>query len=159
MKKVAFLDRDGALIFEPQDDFQIDSLEKLKILPGVIEALQELQSRGYSLVMVTNQDGVGLACFPRETFEAPQREMLRQFSEAGVEFEEVFMCPHLPKDECLCRKPKLGMLRYFLDNNEIDYENSFMYGDRDSDKQFAENIGVRFIQTPTNSTCTLIQEL
>lgn len=159
MKKVAFLDRDGALIHEPTDDYQIDSIEKLKILDGVMEALLELQSQGYSLVMVTNQNGVGLPCFPRETFDAPHLEMLRRFNEAGVEFEEVFMCPHMPEAQCLCRKPKLGMVKHFLDTTEIDYGQSFMYGDRDSDGVFAKNIGVKFIQTETNSPCTLTQEL
>ena len=72
------LDRDGALIFEPQNDFQIDTIEKLKILDEVvIESLQELQMQDYSLVMVTNQNGVGLPCFPRETFDAPHKEMLK----------------------------------------------------------------------------------
>jgi imidazoleglycerol-phosphate dehydratase/histidinol-phosphatase len=159
MRKIAFLDRDGALIFEPPTDFQIDSIEKLKILPGVIDALKKLLEMGYELVMVTNQNGVGTASFPREDFDAPQERMLEIFAENGVNFAEVFMCPHFPEDECLCRKPKLGMVKHFLATNEIDFENSFLYGDRDSDGEFAKNIGIKFIKTETNSNCTLIQDL
>src|SRR3989338_6789083 len=67
-RRYAFLDRDGTLIFEPQDTYQVDSVKKLKILDGVIDGLQELKSRGYSLIMISNQDGLGTSSFPQENF-------------------------------------------------------------------------------------------
>ncbi len=74
-KKYAFLDRDGTLIFEPQDTFQVDSVEKLRVLDGVINGLKELISLGYELLMVTNQDGLGTPSFPQADFKAPQSKM------------------------------------------------------------------------------------
>ena len=85
LQKVAFLDRDGALIFEPPDTQQIDSIEKLRILPGVTEGLKQLQAEGFKLVMVTNQNGLGGPQFPREGFDAAQNELLRQLKNEGIE--------------------------------------------------------------------------
>jgi len=99
-KKYAFVDRDGTLIFEPQDTFQIDSVEKLKILPGVIEGLQKLKKLGYGLIMISNQDGLGTSSFPKNDFEKPQNKMIEIFKKVGIEFEEIFICPHLDADKC-----------------------------------------------------------
>lgn len=148
--KYAFLDRDGALIYEPQDTFQVDRMDILKILPGVIVGLQEIKKSGYKLVMVTNQDGLGTESFPWENFEGPHNEMLRQFGEAAVHFDEIFICPHFKSNKCSCRKPKIGLVEKLLASGDVDKKSSFMYGDRDTDRQFAENIGVRFIKAQTN---------
>lgn len=149
-KKYAFLDRDGTLIFEPQDTFQIDSLEKLKILDGVIRGLKELTKQRYELIIITNQDGLGTSLFPKANFEAPQKKMLGIFEEYGIEFKKIYICPHLPSKNCGCRKPKIGLVKKFLRGNQIDKNSSFVCGDRDSDKLFAKNIGVKFISMQTN---------
>lgn len=156
-EKIAFLDRDGALIFEPQDTFQIDKLELLQILPGVIEALKILLEKGFKLVLVSNQDGLGTAAFPMASFEAPQQKMLSVFKENGIEFTAVCICPHFPSDNCACRKPKLGIVEEFLKTHDVDLDSSLMYGDRETDRQFAQNLGVRFIKVETNQPCTLTQ--
>ncbi len=148
--KYAFIDRDGTLIFEPQDTFQIDSLEKLKVLDGVIEGLKELKSRGYELIMISNQNGLGTSSFPKANFEAPQNKMLSIFEEEGIRFSKIFICPHLPSESCDCRKPKTGLVRKFLEVNQIDKNNSFVCGDRTTDKLFAENAGLKFISMQTN---------
>lgn len=155
MKKYAFLDRDGALINEPQTDFQIDSLEKLQILDGVIEGLQWLQQQGYTLIMVSNQNGIGTASFPYPAFDEPHQIMLNIFKDNGIEFERIFICPHFPEDNCLCRKPLTGLVDYWLTTVEMDKTKSFMYGDRDTDRQFADNTGIQFIKTKTNMAFNL----
>ncbi len=149
-KKYAFLDRDGTLIFEPQDTFQIDSIEKLEILEGVIKSLKKLTSQGYELIMITNQDGLGTSSFPQANFDAPQNKMLSIFEENGVTFKQIFICPHFQSKKCSCRKPKIGLVKKFLRENLIDKNNSFMCGDRITDKFFAKNIGIKFISIPTN---------
>ncbi|MFC1810745.1 histidinol-phosphate transaminase [Patescibacteria group bacterium] len=162
-KKIAFLDRDGALIYEPPEEetkqgdvpYQIDSIDKLKILDGVIEGLKELRTKGYKLVMISNQDGMGTEIFPQKDFEAPQNEMLKIFEENGIKFDKIFVCPHLPEDNCGCRKPKTGLVDQFVTEENIDLESSFMYGDRDSDRKFAENIGIKFIKAETNKPFNL----
>ncbi len=149
-KKYAFLDRDGTLIKEPQDTFQVDSLNKLKILDGVIKGLQELKKKGYLLIMVSNQDGLGSPSFPKEKFEKVQEKMLKIFRQKGITFEKIFICPHLPDEKCNCRKPKTGLVEEFLKVANIDKSASFVCGDRESDREFAKNIGLPFIKMKTN---------
>ncbi len=150
LKKYAFLDRDGTLLFEPQDTFQIDSIEKFKILDGVIQSLKELTTQGYELILITNQNGLGTFSFPKKDFLAPQNKMLRVFKENGISFRKIFICPHLPEQNCLCRKPKTGLIKEFLKQNKIDMNNSFVCGDRKTDGELANTIGARYIPMQTN---------
>lgn len=156
--KYAFLDRDGAIIYEPKPEdtkegeipYQIDSLEKLKILDGVIDGLKSLIADGYKLIMVSNQNGIGSASFPTEKFEVPQKKLMEIFAENGIYFEDIFICPHFAAENCNCRKPKTGLVDAFFENNDIDMENSFMYGDRETDREFALNLGLKFIKAESN---------
>lgn len=150
LEKIAFLDRDGALIFEPQDTYQVDSVDQLQILPGVAEGLLCLQKLGYCLVMVTNQDGLGTTKNPQENFDAVQNELFARLGVHGIKFERVFVCPHFPEEKCACRKPKTTLVEEFLKEGPIDYEKSLMVGDRETDRQFANNLGIRFFKMETN---------
>ena len=129
VKRVVFADRDGTLIEEPPDE-QVDSLAKVSFLPDVFASLQKLVAAGYRLVMVTNQDGLGTASFPREQFEAPQRFVLDTLASQGITFDELFICPHKPADNCECRKPKPGHLGDFLQRVPVDLAASAVIGDR-----------------------------
>lgn len=140
--KIAFLDRDGTLIHEPADE-QVDSLEKLSLVEGVIPALLRLKDAGYEFVMVSNQDGRGTGSFPEEDFRIPQDFMLQLLASQGIRFREIFICPHHPEDGCDCRKPRIGLLREFLSNTPINRSASVVIGDRDSDIDLAANIGLR----------------
>jgi len=140
-ERMLFIDRDGTLIEEPPDE-QVDRLDKLRLLPGVIPALLELQGAGYRLVLVSNQDGLGTESFPEPSFREPQ-EFLRHLLESqGIRFEAEFFCPHFPRDNCECRKPKTGLLTEFLAAVELDRERSFVIGDRETDMELARNLGV-----------------
>jgi len=148
--KVAFLDRDGTLLWEPPETEQIDSLAKLRVLPGVVEGLAALRRQGYALAMVSNQDGLGTPLFPREAFDAPQAEFVRQLAEHGVAFDEVLVCPHLSKDNCACRKPRTGLVDDYLQRAGVDRAESLVIGDRETDREFAKNLGIRFVRMETN---------
>lgn len=150
--KIAFLDRDGTLIFEPPDTKQIDSVEKLRILPGVIEGLKKLQDEGYKLVMVSNQDDIGTKGFSKENFEKPQRKFLKLLKNEGIEFYKIFICPHRKEQNCECRKPKMKLAAELLEKCDIDFEKSFMAGDRETDIKFAENIGIKGFLKETNKS-------
>ena len=139
--RVLLIDRDGTLVEEPADK-QVDSLEKVRFLPGVFAALAELQRRGFRLVMVTNQDGLGTSSFPRPTFEAVQQFILDTFASQGIRFEAVFVCPHFSADGCECRKPKTGLVTDYVRQN-VDLGTSAVVGDRDTDLEFARNLGIR----------------
>jgi imidazoleglycerol-phosphate dehydratase/histidinol-phosphatase len=141
-RRILFLDRDGTLNEEVADE-QIDSLAKIRLMPGVIPALLDLQRAGFAFVMVTNQDGLGTPSFPRESFDLAHRFIVELFSSQGIEFEAVFLCPHFKREDCRCRKPRLGMVEEFLAANDIDKAHSFMVGDRDTDLEFAANLGVQ----------------
>ena len=126
--KVLFLDRDGTLNEEPAD-FQVDSLEKIRLVPGVIPALLELAKHGYRFVMVTNQDGLGTDAFPQGQFDACQTHLLALLESQGISFDEILICPHLPEDSCECRKPRTGLLTRYLASHDIDLAASAVIGD------------------------------
>jgi len=92
--------------------------------------------------VVTNQDGLGTPSFPREAFDQAHRFILDLFASQGIDFEAVFVCPHFKRENCGCRKPQLGMLESWLEANDFDRQRSFMIGDRDTDMEFAANLGV-----------------
>lgn len=139
--RVLFIDRDGTLVEEPVDE-QVDSLAKIRLLPGVIHALLELKQAGYGFVLVSNQDGLGTHTFPEPTFRETQDFIRNLFASQGIEFDAEFFCPHFPADDCACRKPRTGLLTDFLAAHAPDPQHSFVIGDRDTDMQLAANLGL-----------------
>lgn len=152
-EKILFLDRDGTLIEEPED-LQVDSVDKVRLVAGVIPALLETARHGFRFVMVSNQDGLGTASFPREQFDACHAHTLSLFTSQGIQFDEIFICPHLPEDGCDCRKPRTGLLSRYLTTTDIDVDASAVIGDRETDMQLAERIGVRGILVNTEGAMT-----
>lgn len=146
MKRVLFIDRDGTIIEEPADE-QIDSFEKLKFTKGVFRNLAFIRQRlDFEWVMVTNQDGLGTSSFPEETFWPVQNFILQTLKSEGIEFDDILIDRHFPEDNAPTRKPNTGMVKKYLNNPEYDIANSYVIGDRDTDRQFAENIGCKFLQ-------------
>ncbi|MDN5306014.1 MAG: imidazoleglycerol-phosphate dehydratase / histidinol-phosphatase [Bacteroidota bacterium] len=144
MKKVLFIDRDGTLIVEP-DDEQVDSLEKLEFYPKVFQNLSKIANElEYELVMVTNQDGLGTASFPEETFWPVQNKIIQAFSNEGVVFSEILIDRSFPHENLPTRKPGTAMLTHYL-KGDYDLKNSFVIGDRTTDIQLAHNMGCKAI--------------
>lgn len=148
-RKLLFVDRDGCLIVEPPDE-QIDSFEKLDLVPGVIAALQRCVSAGYELVMVTNQDGLGTANFPEAAFRGPQELLLRILASQGIRFREVLIDRSFEHEGRDTRKPGTGLLRHFLADDGWNRAASAVVGDRDTDMQLAANLGVRGFRIGTD---------
>jgi imidazoleglycerol-phosphate dehydratase / histidinol-phosphatase len=143
-KKVLFIDRDGTIIAEPPDE-QIDSLEKLEFLPGVISALRQLAHEGaYELVMVTNQDGLGTAAFPEENFWPAHEKMLKTLAGEGVHFAAVHIDRTYEFEKAPTRKPGTAMLTSYL-AGDYDLAHSFVIGDRLTDVQLGVNLGCQSI--------------
>jgi imidazoleglycerol-phosphate dehydratase/histidinol-phosphatase len=141
-ERILFIDRDGCLIEEPPDE-QVDSLAKLRLMPGVVPALLRLREAGYRFVMVSNQDGLGSESFPEAQFREPHEFMLHLFASQGIEFDAVLICPHTRDAGCACRKPGTALLDGFLQGRSLDRARSAVIGDRDTDLQLAANLGVR----------------
>jgi imidazoleglycerol-phosphate dehydratase / histidinol-phosphatase len=139
--KVLFIDRDGTLIREPEDQ-QVDALEKVSLVRSVIPELCTLRDHGYRFVMVTNQDGLGSEAFPSDAFERCQNHVLELFRSQGIDFDEIFVCPHRGEDNCDCRKPRTGLLTRYLAAHDLDLERSAVIGDRETDLELAKRIGV-----------------
>lgn len=144
MNKVLFIDRDGTIITEPEDE-QVDSLEKFRFNPGAITGLAGIaRETDYELVIVSNQDGLGTASFPEESFWPSHNKMLQILKDEGVEFAEVFIDRSFPEDNLPSRKPGTAMLTKYLARG-IDTENSYVIGDRLTDMELAKNIGCNAI--------------
>jgi len=145
MKKVLFIDRDGTLILEPPIDFQVDSFEKLQFYPKVFSGLGKIASElDFELVMVTNQDGLGTASYPYESFIGPHTLMVEALRSEGVEFAEECIDRTFPEENAETRKPRTGLLtKYF--NGDYDLANSFVIGDRLTDVELAKNLGTKAI--------------
>src|SRR5688572_21520262 len=144
-KKVLFIDRDGTLIWEPPGTFQVDSLEKLEFIPGVITFLRKIITEmDYELVMVTNQDGLGTDSYPEQAFELVQGKMMKTLEGEGIRFSEVCIDRSFERENKHTRKPGTGMLKKYLDG-QYDLENSFVIGDRITDVKLAHNLGSKSI--------------
>ncbi len=159
MKKALFIDRDGTLIVEPPEDYQVDSLEKFQFVPGAITAMQRIAGLDYELVMATNQDGLGTDSFPESDFWPYQQLLLNTLSGEGVEFKDVLIDRSFP-EECLpTRKPGIGMFGKYLDGS-YDLSSSYVIGDRITDVLLAKNLGARaiFMQNPEQGIMQLQDE-
>lgn len=145
MKKVLFIDRDGTLILEPPTDHQVDALEKLEFYPGVFQNLARIAKElDYVLVMVTNQDGLGTASFPENTFWPAHLQMMKGFKNEGIEFDEVLIDRSFPSENLPTRKPGTAMLTHYMKGTH-DLANSYVIGDRLTDVQLAKNLSCKAI--------------
>ena len=142
-QRLLFIDRDGTLIEEPADE-QIDSFEKLKFVKGVFKNLAFIRQKlDFKFVMVSNQDGLGTDAFPENTFWPVHNFILQTLEGEGITFDDIKIDPHFPEDNHPNRKPGTGMLTEYIDNPDYDLANSYVIGDRESDRQLAANLGCK----------------
>ncbi|WP_343182590.1 bifunctional histidinol-phosphatase/imidazoleglycerol-phosphate dehydratase HisB [Buchnera aphidicola] len=151
--KILFIDRDGTLIHEPTDNFQVDKIEKLMFEPFVIVVLKKLIDHGFKLVMVSNQDGLYTENFPYCDFISSHKIMVDTFLSQGVYFDYILICPHMPYENCNCRKPNTELVApWIINNNLLDKKNSYFIGDRVTDIELANKMGIKGILY--NKNCT-----
>ena len=143
-KRVLFVDRDGTILVEPPEDYQVDSLEKLEFIPGAISGLSSLSQLDYELVLASNQDGLGSNTFPEETFWPAHTKMMRTLAGEGVFFDNQLIDPTFPQDDMPTRKPGTGMFGEYM-TGEYDLAASYVIGDRLTDVELAYNLGAKAI--------------
>ncbi len=160
MKKILFIDRDGTIIREPADE-QIDSFDKLRFVPGVIRNLAFIREKlDFRFVMVSNQDGLGTPSFPEDTFWPVHNFILQTLEDEGITFDDILIDPHFPEDNAPTRKPNTGMVEKYIHDPEYDIANSYVIGDRETDRTFARNIGCKsLILSDENMSWNKIAEL
>ena len=145
-KRILFIDRDGTLIKEAPPTYQVDAWEKLEFYPEVFKYMTKIaEELDYVLVMVTNQDGLGTAGFPEETFWPIHRHVVKSFENEDVSFHAVHIDRSFPEENSPSRKPGVGMLTEYLNTTAYDIPNSYVIGDRITDVQLAKNLGCKAI--------------
>jgi D-glycero-D-manno-heptose 1,7-bisphosphate phosphatase len=132
-----FIDRDGTLIEEVN---YLSTVEQTRLFPFTKNAVDLLKRRGYLVIVVTNQSGIGRNIFDESAMHAVHEQIQSQLNGAVDAF---YFCPHLPCDGCNCRKPSLGMIESALSDFDIDLEGSWMVGDKKSDVETGRNAGIR----------------
>lgn len=146
MKRVLFIDRDGTLINEAPPTYQLDSYEKLTFYPGMFEYMGKIAREfDYELVIVTNQDGLGTAAFPEDTFWPLHNLVMKSLEGEGIHFAATYIDRSFPADNAPTRKPGTGMLTQYINNPAYDLANSYVIGDRITDVQLAKNLGCKAI--------------
>ena len=145
MKPALFIDRDGTInANEPEYPHKP---EHLRIYEDAVELMREYQSKGYLIIIITNQSGIGRGYFTLEQMQEFNSLLISELSKRGVKIDALYFCPHKPEDACNCRKPKLGLIEQAMKDFDIDLANSIIVGDRDDiEGEMARKLGIRFIK-------------
>lgn len=142
-KTLLFIDRDGTLILEPEDE-QIDSFEKLRFYPKALQYLPKIaQELDFELILVSNQDGLGTASHPEKNFWPVHNFILQTFEDEGVHFARQHIDRTFPHENADTRKPSIGMLQEYLNKDKYNLADSYVIGDRINDVKLAENLGCK----------------
>jgi len=149
VRRACFLDRDGTIIALRSDGVSVRSADEVRLLDGATAAIARLRAAGLLAIVVTNQPGVVLGLYTRESVTAATARMHELLAEAGVTLDDVFICLHGPTDDCACRKPRPGMLLDAAARHGIDLARSFMVGDLETDVAAGEAAGCRSLRIGT----------
>ena len=145
MKKILFIDRDGTILKEPEDE-QIDSFQKFQFVPGAIGALSFIAAHtDYQFVLVSNQDGLGTDSYPESDFWPTHNLMLDILKGEGIEFAAQHIDRSFPEDNLPTRKPGTAMLAQYINDAEVDMSDCYVIGDRENDRLLAQNLGCRYL--------------
>ncbi|BCD67616.1 D-glycero-beta-D-manno-heptose 1,7-bisphosphate 7-phosphatase [Nitratiruptor sp. YY09-18] len=139
MHKAVFLDRDGVINV---DKGYVGNIENFEFIDGVLESLRRLQQRGFKLIIITNQSGIGRGYYTLKDFQKLTKFMLQNLRDEGITIDGVYFCPHHPDEKCSCRKPAPGMIMQAAKEHEIDLSSSWLIGDKMSDIEAAKNAGI-----------------
>ncbi len=143
MNKAVFLDRDGVINRKaPQDDY-IVRWQEFEILPGVVEAIRNLNQAGYKVIIVTNQRAVAKNKITITELEEIHRKLIAEVGQSGAVIDRIYFCPHEIENKCECRKPEPGMLLRALEEFQIDLQQSWMIGDSAVDIEAGRRAGCR----------------
>jgi D-glycero-D-manno-heptose 1,7-bisphosphate phosphatase len=146
-RKAVFIDRDGTMSDEVG---YVNHPTRFRLLPHTAEAIHTLNENGWLVVVITNQSGVARGYFTEDLLREINENMRRELATAGARLDGIYYCPHHPsagtapyRHDCLCRKPKPGLIHRAADELDIDLGKSWMVGDRYGDVAFARAAKVK----------------
>ncbi len=145
-KRYVLLDRDGTIIVEKN---YLSNPDDIKFLPGVIDALKKLRKLGLGLLIITNQSGIGRKYFDLATLEKIHQKLTDLLLKSGVILDDIYFCPHIPEDNCLCRKPKVELVKKAMTKHNFEPKLCFTVGDNQGDIELGKNIGATTILVKT----------
>lgn len=141
-EKVVILDRDGTVVV---DRHYLSEPADLEFLPGAADGLRRFYEHGYRLVVITNQSGIGRGMFSLQQLHDVHQRFRTMVADAGARIDEIYFCPHVPEDNCPCRKPRLGLLVRAASELHFDPAKAIVIGDKASDIQFGRGAGATTI--------------
>ena len=148
--KVIFLDRDG-VINRDAGDYTYDWSE-FEFLPGLFPALQDLQEKGFSFIIITNQAGIGKGIYTHADVASLHSKMIETFKSNGISILDIYYCPHHDSiEKCLCRKPGSLLIEKALARFRVNPEQCYFIGDRERDILAGNGAGVKGLLVPVNS--------
>ena len=139
-QKALFLDRDGIINI---DHGYVSKIENFTFAEGIFEFLQLFIKKGYLLFIVTNQSGIGRGYYTLDDFKILNQWMLETLKSKNIQIQSVHYCPHAPEENCMCRKPQIGMIQEILEIHNIDLSSSWLIGDKQSDIDLSHNADIK----------------
>ena len=150
--KFVFIDRDGVINRDPQEKLYVTSWSDFEFLPGALDALRDLTNKGYKIVIVSNQAGVGRGIYSKETLDEITAKMLGEIGLSGGRIHSAQYCIHKKEDNCDCRKPKTGLFKMAAEGLQIDYKKTYFIGDSETDVAAGKAIGCKTILVLSGKT-------
>jgi D-glycero-D-manno-heptose 1,7-bisphosphate phosphatase len=151
VKPVVFLDRDGVILDNLVEGkkHSTNNAGEILYVPNAILGLRKMQSKGYDLFVISNQGGVGLGIMTKKVLDEINNKMLEDLAREGVTIKGLYCCLHKPEENCLCRKPALGLLLQAQREYDLNLEGSYMIGDRTSDIELGNRANIKTILVQT----------
>ena len=150
MTKAIFLDRDGVINQERKD--YVKKIDEFKILDKIADAINIIKSHGFLVIIITNQSAINRKLLSVETLNKIHEKLQSYLEKYDTSFDQVYFCPHMPSENCECRKPKPGLIIQAVTDFKIDLSQSYMIGNSETDLQAARNAGCNGILLKKNQT-------
>lgn len=148
MKRAIFLDRDGTINIDKNYVYKIEDWE---FSPYALEGLQILSLKGYKLVIITNQSGIGRGYYTRQDMDKLHNYVTSLLKEKNIDITGIYFCPHTPSEDCNCRKPKTELLKKASEDLNIDLYKSYFIGDKTCDIKTGRDSGCKTIMVQTGA--------
>ncbi len=148
LQKVIFIDRDGVINVDPIGDY-IKRWEDFRFEEGALQALKTFSDRGYEIIVISNQAGIGDGVYPESALHDIHKNMMRVFSEKGIHARKAYYCHHGKQAGCKCRKPEIGLFEKAAGDYRFDRSQTFFIGDKITDVQAGRRFGLKTIMVLT----------